>query len=199
MNLPTKITIARILLIPVFVAFFFLCDYVPYNRLIAAGIFAVAAFTDWVDGFLARKLNQVTDLGKFLDPIADKLLVMCALLAILACPREDFQVTMAVMAMIILSREFIVSAFRIIAAGKDIKLAADRLGKIKTVLQMAALLILIPMSDIIYITSSSGNAVEIFGIILLGGATIMTVISGINYIVMNREVLKTSDNNNAEQ
>jgi len=194
MNLPTKITIVRILLIPAFVSFFFLCDYVPYNRLIAAGVFSVAAFTDWVDGFLARKLNQITDLGKFLDPIADKLLVMCALLAILACQREDFQVTMAVMAMIILSREFIVSAFRIIAAGKDIKLAADRLGKIKTVLQMAALLILIPMSDIIYITSSSGDAVEIFGIILLGGATVMTVISGINYIVRNREVLRTKEN-----
>ncbi|MCL2370493.1 MAG: CDP-diacylglycerol--glycerol-3-phosphate 3-phosphatidyltransferase [Firmicutes bacterium] len=202
MNIPTKITVARIALIPIFVAVFFLDDVIPYNRLIAAIIFAVAALTDWVDGFLARRLNQITDLGKFLDPIADKFLVMSALIAIVASPIE-FQVTIAVFTIIILSRELAISTFRIIAASKNLTLAADKLGKVKTVLQMLALLVLIPMVDIVAFIPESAEAIEVFGIILLGGATAMTLISGISYLVKNRHVLNTAekevqnnDNNN---
>ena len=94
--------------------------------------------------------------------------------------------------MIILSREFAVSAFRIIAAGKNVTLAADRMGKVKTVLQMLALLVLVPMVDIKSLAASSGEAVEVFGIILLSGATIMTLISGTSYLVKNRRVLRTT-------
>ena len=191
MNIPTKITLVRIILIPVFVAFFFI-DPIPYNRIIAAGIFALASLTDWLDGFLARKLNQVTDLGKFLDPIADKLLVMAALVAIVALPNE-FGLVIAICSMIILAREFAVSALRIIAASKNLTLSADRLGKVKTVLQMLSLLILVPIVDVIGLWPNAGEPIEIFGLILLAGATIMTLISGANYIIANRHVLKTVD------
>ena len=189
MNTPTKITLVRICLIPFFVAFF-LIDAMPYGKFIALGIFALASLTDWLDGYLARKNNLVTDLGKFLDPIADKLLVTSALILVILDPLEGFQVTMAVLAIVIIARELIVSGFRIVASSKNVVIAADKLGKIKTVLQMAALLLLIPYGDIKVLSSQAAEIVFYIGFGLLCAATHMTVVSVVNYIVKNREVLK---------
>lgn len=190
MNTPTKITIARICLIPVFVTVFLL-EVIPYGKFIATFVFIIAALTDWLDGYLARKYDLVTDLGKFLDPIADKLLVTAALiLIILQAPTRAMAVVLAVAAILIISRELIVSGFRIIASSKSVVLAADKLGKLKTVLQIIALILLLPFTDISALSSDVGIIVFYFGLGFLSAAALMTVISGINYIVKNREVLK---------
>ncbi|MCL2675536.1 MAG: CDP-diacylglycerol--glycerol-3-phosphate 3-phosphatidyltransferase [Firmicutes bacterium] len=209
MNLPTKLTFLRILLIPVFVALFF----IPFTwgRFAALGVFALAAFTDFLDGYLARKNNQVTTLGKFLDPIADKMLVACALIAVavetdfpswIYSMSTFFQILIAVFTMIILCRELMVSCFRIVASGKGLVLAADKLGKVKTVFQMAALLFLIPCVSISemelkfrWLLSSNfhgyiANNFYAIGIALLFVATILTIISGANYIIKNKGVFK---------
>lgn len=188
MNLPTKITIARIVLIPVFIAVFFI-DAIPFNRFIATAVFMIASFTDFLDGYLARKNNLVTNLGKFLDPIADKMLVSCALVAI-ALETTFLQPAVAVFSMVILCRELMISGFRIVASSKNVVLAADKLGKIKTVLQMTALILLLPYADIFGLHELTGDVVYYIGFALLGLATVMTIVSGFNYILKNKEVLK---------
>lgn len=191
MNLPTKLTFMRIMLIPVFIVLFFLpYDYLRFG---ATAVFIIASFTDFLDGYLARKNNIVTNLGKFLDPIADKMLVACALIAVSvsigsSAPFDGILIT--VCAMIILCRELLVSGFRIVAADKGIVLAADKLGKIKTVLQMFALIMLLPHKDITLLDELAGRIFLYVGLVLLALATIMTIISGANYIIKNKEVLK---------
>lgn len=187
MNLPTKLTIVRILLIPVFVTLFFVPF--PYHCIAATAIFLLASFTDFLDGFLARKYNLVTDLGKFLDPIADKMLVACALFAVVLY-QNPFQIGAVVCAMVILCRELMISGFRIVASSKNVVLAADRLGKIKTVLQMVALVLLLPCTDIAALNALAGNIFLYTGLVFLLLSTIMAVVSGINYLVKNKEVLK---------
>lgn len=189
MNTPTKITLIRICLIPIFVAVFFI-DAIPFGKFIALGIFALASLSDWLDGYLARKNNLVTDLGKFLDPIADKLLVTSALILVILDPLEGFQLTMAVLAIVIIARELIVSGFRIVASSKNVVIAADKLGKIKTVLQMTALILLIPFGDIAKLSVQAAEIIFYMGFGLLCAATLMTIVSVINYIVKNRDVLK---------
>lgn len=189
MNTPTKITIFRICLIPVFVSVF-LIDAIPYGKFIALGVFLIAAATDWLDGYLARKNNLVTDLGKFLDPIADKLLVTSALILVILQTKEGYAVALAVLAIVIIARELMVSGFRIIASSKSVILAADGLGKIKTVLQMVSIIFLLPYADIVLLNETAGNIIFYIGFGLLCAAGLMTVISGINYVVKNREVLK---------
>ena len=194
MNLPTKLTVARIALIPVFVALFFIPF--PYHTVAATAVFIIASLTDFLDGYLARKNNLVTDLGKFLDPIADKMLVACALFAI--CLYEDvFQVGVVICSMIIMCRELMVSGFRIVASSKNVVLAADKLGKIKTVLQMIALVCLLPISDIFSATAMAHTAWQIvakvvyyFGLSVLALSTVMAIVSAINYLVKNKQVLK---------
>lgn len=190
MNLPTKLTFLRIFMIPVFVVFFFIrLEAFPYFKFIALFFFALASFTDFLDGYIARKSNLVTTLGKFLDPIADKLLVSCALVAI--CLDTHFlQTGVAVSAMMILCRELLVSGFRIVASSKNVILAADNLGKIKTVFQMACMFFLIPYGDIALINAAAGKFFLITGFSLLIIAVIFTIISGVNYIYKNKEVLK---------
>ncbi len=197
MNLPTKITIVRILLIPVFVVLFFV--NFQYHCIVATVIFMLASATDFLDGYIARKKNLVTDLGKFLDPIADKMLVSCALFAVVLY-NGAFQIGVAICAMIIMCRELVVSGFRIIASAKNVILPADKLGKIKTVLQMCALILLLPITDIYaclpVIEEESfnymliGDGIYYAGLILLALATVMAIISGFNYINKNRNVLK---------
>lgn len=188
MNLPTKLTFLRILLIPVFIVFFFV-QAIPYHRLIAAGIFVLASFTDFLDGYLARKYDLVTNLGKFLDPIADKMLVSCALIGV-ALDGSILQIYTAVCAMVILCRELMISGFRIVASSKNVVLAADKLGKIKTVLQMIALILLLPFPDIAALHSATGEVILYIGFAVLALATVMTIVSGIHYIAKNKEVLK---------
>lgn len=187
MNLPNKLTILRLILIPFFVACFFIKS-IPYNYIIATVIFCAAAFTDFLDGYIARKYNLVTNLGKFLDPIADKVLVSTALIVLITVPYVMPKIMGAICVSIIIARELMISAFRQIAATKNIVMAADRVGKIKTVFQDLAIIILLFTCQIkdVYIF-------DIFcyiGLTLLLIATLLTIISAINYIVKNIDVLK---------
>ncbi len=185
MNLPNKLTILRLILIPVFTAVFFI-SAIPYNYLISAVIFALAAFTDFLDGYIARKYNLVTNLGKFLDPIADKVLVSTALIIMLVVDTIlPFYGAIAVA--IILARELIVSGFRMVAASKGMVLAADKSGKIKTVFQDLAILVLLVGADVM---SGLYSVVNIIGLAMLGVATLLTIVSGVEYLVKNRAVLK---------
>ena len=197
MNLPNKITLTRICMIPVFVLFFFLDGVLPFARGIAAIVFVLAACTDFIDGHIARSRGLVTTLGKFLDPIADKVLVSTAMLLLLTIKESLFArtgewadglyVLLAVCICIIMARELIISAFRQIAAANGVVMAADKLGKFKTIFQDIAIAVLLFASDF----------VEFFGDFLFGGggvtllaATVLTVWSGIAYVVNNKQVLK---------
>lgn len=195
MNLPNKITIVRICMIPIFVLMFFL-ESVPFHYGIAAIIFLVAALTDALDGYLARKLNLITNLGKFLDPIADKVLVSIAMILLIALKNELFTqfgvaqtaifITTAVSSCVIMARELIISAFRQIAASNGVILAADKLGKYKTVAQDAALFVLLLAADIV---GTIGVVLAWVGFGLFMVATVLTVWSGIAYVTNNGDVL----------
>ena len=193
MNLPNKISLLRICLIPVFVLFFFL-NAIPYNQVIAAIIFAVAACTDYLDGYIARSKKLVTNLGKFLDPIADKCLVATAFILMLTIP-EMFTayghwgyVTAAICICIILARELIISAFRQIAAANGIVLAAEMIGKYKTLFQDICVFALILSVD--FLGSTFGKVVNIIGLVTFAIATVLTIWSGFSYVLKNRIVLK---------
>lgn len=192
MNLPNKISIARICMIPVFVLFFFL-DPVPFNHLIAAAVFAAAAATDFIDGHIARSRNLVTNLGKFLDPIADKVLVSTAFILMLTAESifglfgSWCYILGAILICIILARELIISAFRQIAAASGIVLAAEKLGKYKTFFQDACIFVLIASADF---SGAFGKAVNGIGLILFAVAAVLTVLSGFSYILKNKSVLK---------
>ena len=193
MNLPNKLTVMRMVLIP-FMMFFYLATFIPngIGKIIALVIFVVAALTDLLDGKIARKYNLVTNLGKFLDPIADKILTAAALFMIMAdgtipAPYGVIVVT------IIIAREFMVSALRLIAASKGTVLAADIWGKAKTMVQMIALpiLLLVPfLIELGGVACSVILAVKIIGWSALGVATLLTIISGANYLIKNRQCFK---------
>jgi len=205
MNLPNKITLARIMLIP-FVVFFYLADFVPYGKLIAAVLFVVAALTDNIDGRIARKKNLVTDLGKFLDPIADKVLVMAGLIMIIAWPLEGIAGRFAVVypyyagiicVILIFAREFIVSGFRQIAATKKIVLAAEKSGKIKAALQdvvialyMAWAFVQVEFYSVIKDLSTLNLIINLVLLVTLVATTVLTIWSGIGYIVKYRAVFQ---------
>lgn len=189
MNLPTKLTVLRIIFIPLFVAAYFL-PVLPLNYLIAAVIFALAAFTDFLDGFIARKYDMVTDLGKFLDPIADKVLVSSALIIMLVTPKGGAEILPwygAIAVAVILARELIVSGFRMVAAGKNKVLAADKAGKIKTVFQDISVLVLLAGAQF---QAGLYTPVNIAGLCLFFIAVALTVFSGAECIIKNAGVLK---------
>ena len=191
MNLPNKISLVRIFLIPVMI-FFYLANFVPYGKIVALAIFIIACCTDFIDGMIARKYNMVTDLGKFLDPIADKILMMSALLLVV-CDLVIYPPYGVLVAIIIIGRELIISAFRQVAATKNFVMSADKWGKIKTIFQDIAIAMLIFLALIFQYNLFSEQFVYVFQIIsycFLGIATLLTVVSGINYIVKNWKVLK---------
>ncbi|MBE5746353.1 MAG: CDP-diacylglycerol--glycerol-3-phosphate 3-phosphatidyltransferase [Clostridiales bacterium] len=194
LNLPCKITISRMILIPL-VIFFYLANFIPngIGKFIAAGIFMLAAYTDHLDGHLARKNNQVTNLGKFLDPIADKLLVYAALILMCVDATITHQFAFAQLVLIIMiSRDFIVDVLRQVGASNNKIISADKCGKLKTVLQDIALSILIVYSALKSI-SMTGLFVDILkwaGHITIGLAALVAIISCVNYIVKNKEVFK---------
>lgn len=191
MNLPNKLSILRMCMIPVFAVFFLLDVYVPYNYLISAIIFVLAAFTDFLDGMIARKYNLVTNFGKFLDPIADKVLVATAyvLICLIPFPSYTAQKLIAVAVSIILARELIISGFRMQAASMQIVLAADKTGKIKTVCQDVSIVVLLLSFDF-PLTSGKVSVLNTIGLCFLGLAVVMTIVSGLNYILKNKRVLK---------
>ncbi len=176
MNLPNKLTLLRIILIPIFVVIYYI-GFTGWNYW-AAAIFIIAAITDMIDGKIARKTCQVTDFGKFADPIADKLLVMSALLILMEWGKVS-----AWIAIILLAREFIISGFRLVAAGKGTVIAAGITGKIKTVVQIVALSVLLFDDPIQKWTGIP------LGMILLYISAALSVWSCIEYIVKNRQAL----------
>lgn len=208
MNLPNKITVCRICLIPIFI-FFYLASFIPFGigKIVAAAIFAIACLTDFLDGKIARKRNLVTNLGKFLDPIADKVLVMSGLIVLVAVPivanggaklpePAIFPTYVgSIAAIIILAREFIISAFRQLAASRNLVLAADMSGKVKATFQFITLIYYFIYAYLIegyyYAIDGVANAwISYIGYILLAITCILTIVSGAQYIVNNKQVLK---------
>lgn len=196
MNLPNKLTILRVLMIPFFVLFFYLNFTAHY--FVALAVFALAAITDFFDGYLARKYHLVTNLGKFLDPIADKVLVLTAFIILLTKP-EVFTANLGDWAFvaagcgvaIILARETIVSGFRMVAADAGIVIAADKIGKYKTATQdFSVVILLIGMAVAELTTHVSGAIINYIGLALFAISVILTLWSGVNYIVKNIQVLK---------
>ena len=208
MNLPNKISVARILLIPVFV-FFYLADFSPYGKLVATLVFALACFTDFLDGHIARSRNLVTTLGKFLDSIADKVLVMAGLICLLAVPITANGGTVVepvifpnyvgvVAGIVILAREFIISAFRQVAAAKNFVMAADIYGKVKAVFQFVTLIFYFVFAFLIEefyyaIAGVPMTVLSIVGYVLLAITVVMTIVSAIKYITNNKKVLKDAE------
>ena len=178
MNVPNTLTIIRVLLIPFFVAFM-LCNITAYDNYIALAIFIVASLTDTLDGYLARKYNQVTTFGKFMDPLADKLLVCAALICFLADPQTNMPAWVVI---IIISREFIISGFRLVAAEKGVTIAASYWGKVKTFVQMAM--------SIFLVFHFQAEVFRIIESILIYASVILTIISLVDYIYKNRGVMK---------
>ncbi|RCW70651.1 CDP-diacylglycerol--glycerol-3-phosphate 3-phosphatidyltransferase [Saliterribacillus persicus] len=191
MNIPNRITLSRIMLIPIFILFLSLpYDWgtvslgevsIPLTHLIATIIFIVASATDWIDGHYARKHNLVTNLGKFLDPMADKLLVSAAFILLVA-----MDAAAAWIVIIIISREFAVTGLRLVAAGEGLVLAAGSMGKLKTVLQIAAIILLLLQN---FPFNFIGIPVDT---IVLYLAMIVTVVSGYDYFAKNWHVMEES-------
>lgn len=178
MNLPNKITIARIFLVPFFIGIFLL-PQIPYNNYIALALFVIASATDAVDGYIARKYKLVTDFGKFMDPLADKLLVCSALI----CFVEIDGIYMpAWIAIILIAREFIISGFRLVAADKGVVIAAGIWGKLKTICQMIMCIVLM--------LQIPGGFFDVLGKVLVYLSLALTIISLADYIWKNRAVLE---------
>lgn len=190
MNLPNAITLARIIMVPVMVAIF-LINAIPYNYLIAAIIFSVAALTDFFDGYLARKKGLVTNLGKFLDAIADKVLVSVAMvLLILIAPNVyNFVIWITLCVIIVLIRDLIVNAIRMMAASNNVVMAADKSGKIKTAFQCIAIPILMAAIDVGALLNFDYMIMYYIGFALMMVAVILTVISGVHYFIKGKEFL----------
>jgi len=192
MNIPNRITLSRILLIPIFILLLSLpLDWgswsigtmtLPIVHFVAALIFIIASGTDWLDGYYARKYNLITNLGKFLDPMADKLLVTAAYVLLI-----ELGLAPAWLVIIILSREFAVTGLRLVAAGEGIVLAASPLGKWKTTFQLLSIsFILLHNFPFSYLGWPVGK-------IMLYIALILTVISGVDYFIKNWHVMKESN------
>lgn len=180
MNTPNKLTIIRMAMIPFFV-FFMLTDFVGgAGKWIALALFVLASLTDYLDGHIARKYNLVTNFGKFMDPLADKLLVCSAMICLVDMDRIPSWVVI-----IIIAREFIISGFRLIASDNGIVIAASWWGKSKTVTQMAMIILLI--------ANLGGSVVFVIEQILIYAAMVLTVISLLDYLLKNKTVLSMQD------
>ena len=176
MNLPNKLTIARVIMIPFFLVFL-MTDFFEAARYVALAIFIIASLTDMLDGKITRKYNLVTNFGKFMDPLADKLLVCSAMIAF-----TGMGIMPAWIVIIIIAREFIISGFRLIAAEKNVVIAAGMSGKIKTTVQMIMCCLLIarlPFNFMRYVEQ-----------VFIYAALVLTVYSLIVYLVQNKDVLK---------
>ena len=175
MNLPNKLTTFRVILIPFFVFFMLAPNMTGINNYIAVAIFIVASLTDLLDGKIARKYNLVTNFGKFMDPLADKLLVCSAMI----CLIQTGQLA-AWIVVIIIAREFIISGFRLIASDNGVVIAASYWGKFKTTFQMVMISLMI----------ASFPQLQILTDIIMWIALILTVVSLIDYLVKNKDVMK---------
>ena len=179
MNLPNKLTLFRVILIPFFVFFLLAPWFEGYGNYIAVAIFIIASLTDFLDGRIARKYNLVTNFGKFMDPLADKLLVCSAMICLIS-----LGLLPAWIVIIIIAREFIISGFRLIASDNGVVIAASYWGKFKTAFQMVMVIVLM-----LNVTLDQAFF-HILGIVLIWIATILTVVSLIDYLIKNKDVLK---------
>ena len=175
MNLPNKLTILRVIMVPFFVLFMLTDIGGSANKWIALVLFVIASLTDLLDGKIARKYNLVTNFGKFMDPLADKLLVCSAMICLIEMNKLS-----AWIVIVIISREFIISGFRLVASDNGVVIAASYWGKFKTVFQMAMIIVLI---------ADLGGMFAVIGDILVWIALALTVISLIDYVVKNKQVL----------
>ena len=180
MNTPNKLTVARMIMVPFFVVFLLTGWGGEANRYISLLIFVAASITDWLDGYLARKNHLVTNFGKFMDPLADKLLVCSAMICMIEIGRLP-----AWFVIIIIGREFIISGFRLIAAENGIVIAANYWGKFKTVSQMIMIILLILHFDL--------SVFVILEQIFIWLSLALTVISLMTYIWQNRSVLSMQE------
>lgn len=187
MNLPNKLTVMRVVMVPFFVAFM-LIGAIPYNYLWALLVFAAASITDMLDGKIARKYNLITNFGKFLDPLADKILVASALICFVQMGWCSAWVTA-----LILAREFVVSGVRLVAASSDKKvvIAAGMLGKMKTAMTMVAICVIIFMWILVQFgaITPEGFPIQIISDILMYIAAALTVASGVQYLYDYREFI----------
>lgn len=174
MNLPNKLTMFRVILIPFFIIFL-LVPITPVDKWIALTIFIVASLTDLLDGYIARKYHLVTNFGKFMDPLADKLLVCAALVALVEMGRIPSWVVI-----IIISREFIISGFRTVASDNGVVIAASYWGKFKTTFQMIMVCLMI----------ANIKALAVVTTVIMWIALVLTVVSLIDYLWKNKDVMK---------
>ncbi len=179
MNTPNKLTVARMIIVPFLVVFLLTGWGGDANRYISLALFVVASVTDWFDGYLARKNNLVTNFGKFMDPLADKLLVCSAMICMIELNRLP-----AWFVIIIIGREFIISGFRLIAAENGIVIAANYWGKFKTASQMIMIILLIIHFDGIFVTLEQ---------LFIWLSLALTIISLITYIWQNKSVLSMQE------
>lgn len=177
MNLPNKLTMFRVVLIPFFVFFLLAPWFEGYGNYIAVAIFAVASITDMLDGKIARKYDLVTNFGKFMDPVADKLLVCSALICLVELGEIPAWVVI-----VIIAREFIISGFRLVASDSGVVIAASYWGKVKTVFQIIMVIVLMLDFDHVFF--------HWLGVGLIYSSLALTVISLVDYIAKNRGVLK---------
>lgn len=189
MNLPNKLTVLRILLVPFFVAAL-LIDF-PLNNLVALALFGAASLTDMFDGKIARKRGLITDFGKFADPLADKILVISALLCFVQLGLCD-----CVAVIIVLFREFVVTSIRLIAAAKGKVIAANMWGKVKTVIQIVAIVCVLVMQTVldlgglgVQLPAALPQIFTVIGEVLIWISTFFAVISGVVYVAQNRQFI----------
>ena len=194
MNLPNKLTMFRLILVPFFVAVL-LAPALPRHYLIAAILFAVASYTDHLDGMLARKNNQITDFGKFMDPLADKVLVISALVCFV-----ELHLANVWMVLLIIAREFMVTSIRLVAADKGQVIAANNWGKAKTVSQIIAILVVLLLQYFLELTIAFSSyplgiteqSAMLVGQLLILIATVLAVVSGAIYLKQNWHIVKTA-------
>ena len=190
MNLPNKITLSRIILLP-FIVFFYLAEFLnPYGKIVAFALFIIAALTDRLDGYYARKLNMTTTLGVFLDTNADKMLTNIGLLLVVC----DGTIPMpygVLVAIIFVARDIVISALKQLAASKNYIMCADNLGRIKAGFQMVAIPALM-LAAFLRLIVNNKTVLLVYNIVawsLLGVATALTIISMINYLVKNKNLV----------
>lgn len=191
MNLANKLTLMRIFLVPVFLIFIAVKD-IPYGMIIATVVFAIAALTDKLDGYIARSRNQITRFGKLMDPLADKLLISAALISLV-----EYQIIPAWAATIIIAREFAVTGLRSLAASEGIVMAASVWGKAKTATQIVA--IIFALLNLTYGQGRLGNFSSLYisqqllttiTTITMSAAIVITILSGIDYFTKNKDLLR---------
>ena len=186
MNLPNKLTIARLIMTPLFLAALLITF--PHNYLVALVIFALASITDYIDGNLARKYNLITDFGKFLDPLADKMLTTAAFLGFI---HLNIGVGITWITFIVLIREFLITSLRLVSAGKGNVIAANMWGKLKTVSQMLAIIIAIGGKYLTTLVTGESLAftLDLITNVMLWISAVLTVISGVIYVIQNKDFI----------